>query len=371
MFRLVFLCSLICLVPAFAVADELVLRAAKPQKLLVLNSGQVFGGRLISRTDGYDVILPTGRMYVSSDRIRFLATSMQDAYEKMSNSVQHKTPLVHVQMARWCLTNKLPSSARRELLDALHLDPDYNLARTMLEGLTRQAKQAEANAASAQDVNAQMAAQRAGITDRRSLGGLPVKTARTFTVRIQTLLSNNCGNAKCHSGGRSSFQFVNIRRSSSVVIAEQNLASILQQIDLAEPQSSPLLVKAAAMHGGARSPLFPGRAGGAQLQMLQDWVNEVSSELNPLSGASPSRSTGRENQYNRSEREDENQLVKQVSHQLNSSTATPIDGIKIQQRSKTETDGQFGQAAREAVRDNPFDPMIFNRRYHGQTRSSR
>lgn len=380
MSRSVFLCLLIPLVTATAAADELTLRTAKPQKLLVLTSGRVFGGQLISRTDGYDVILPTGRMYVSSDRIRFLATSMQDAYEKMSYSMPNKTPVNHVQMARWCLTNGLQAQARKELLNALHLDPDYSLAKSMLEALTRQAKRADSKAESAQDILTTMSAQRNGVADRRSLGGLPVETARSFTVRIQTLLSNKCGNAKCHGGGDSGFQFVHVRRASSVVIAEQNLASVLQQIDLTDPQRSPLLVKAASMHGGTRSPLFPGRAGGDQFQMLRDWVNEVSIELNPSlnsslgtpgSGTVGSRPTKDGNPITRSGRDSKNQTMKQASYESSSTTGMPVDGVKIQQRSKTETDGQFGQAAMEAVRDNPFDPMIFNRRYHGKTRSSR
>lgn len=401
MFRPAFVCSLISLVAAFAVADDLVVRQSRPQKLLVLTNGQVFGGQLISRTDGYDVILPNGRMYVSSDRIRFLATSMQDAYEKMSDSVQHKTPANHVEMARWCYNNGLMGSARRELLDALHLDPDFRLAQSMLAALTREAKQVEAKAKSTEEILTKMSAQRLGVTDRRSLGGLPVQTARDFTIRIQTLLSNKCGNAKCHSGGRSEFQFVNTRRSSSVVIAEQNLASILKQIDLNQPESSPLLVKAESMHGGARSPLFSGRAGGSQLQLLKDWVHEVSSELNPtvltsavqnpavsnpISGVR--HSTVSMNGYQRAPdvRNNGFSAVNQASletnrsevkrsieddHELMNVPGMPSDGIKVQTRSKTETDGKFGQAALEAVRDNPFDPMIFNRRYHGHARSSR
>ena len=371
MFRLALLCLVACFVTAFVVADELVLRPAQPRKLLVMNNGQVFGGQLIARTDGYDVILPSGRMYVSSDRIRFLATGIQDAYEKMSNSIQNRTPTTHVQMARWCLTNGLRSTARRELLDALHLDPEYRLAQTMLEALVRQAKRAEANAASSQDIIAQMSAQRTGVSDRRSLGGLPVGTARTFTIRIQTLLSNNCGNAKCHSGGQTTFQFVNTRRSSSVVIAEQNLASILKQIDLAEPSKSPLLVKAASMHGGARAPLFSGRSGRAQMQMLQDWVKEVSSELNPSASSTRSRSADRESQFATTDQVNVANPIQQTSYKPSMLVSKPSDELKIQKRSKTETDGQFEQAAREAVRDNPFDPMIFNRRYHGQAGLSR
>ena len=368
MFRLVFLCLFAAQLTTSVVADELVLRKPKSKKLLVLNSGQVFGGQLVSRTDGYDVILPSGRVYVSSDRVRFLATSMQDAYEKMSASVKYKTPALHVEMARWCLTNGLPTFARNELLDALHLDPDYSLAQSMLNSLTKQAKQSAVKKSAAQDLLTTMAVQSAGIAERRSLGGLPVQTARTFTARVQTLLSNKCGNAKCHSGGRSDFQFVNTRRASSVVVSEQNLASVLRQIDLKNPQNSALLLKAASMHGGARSPLFSGRAGGSQLRLLQDWVNEVSSEFNP--SLATVQLSDSKNPAGSIDREHESLPVTQASYELNPSTQPPVDGTKIQQRSKIETNEQFRQAANVAARSNPFDPMIFNRRYHGQTRSS-
>lgn len=367
MTRSVLVCLLIFSAAAYVVGDDVVIRKAKSQKLLVLNSGRVFGGQLIARTDGYDVILPSGRMYISSDRIRFIASSMQDAYEKMSDSVQHKTPSIHVQMARWCLTNGLQSQARRELLNALHLDPDHGLARSMLESIVRQQRKSNTEQDTNVDVVAKMAAQRAGIVDRRSLGGLPVESARNFTVRIQSLLSNNCGNVKCHGGSKNQFAFTHIGRGSSVVIAEQNLASVLRQINLSDPENSPLLVKAQSMHGGARSPLFSGRSGRAHLKILQDWVDEVASEMNPSgSGVGVTNATPKSTSISAG-----NQNIIPAGFESESITELPIDGVKTKQRTKSETDGKFGKAALEAVRNDPFDPMIFNRRYHGQTRSSR
>lgn len=367
----VLLFALLCTMTFTAVdltaEEDIVMRKTAPQKLLVLNSGQVFGGQLMARTDGYDVILPSGRLYVSSDRIRFIASSMQDAYEKMSASVQHKTPAVHVQMARWCLTNGLHSQARRELLDAMHLDPDHGLARSMLESLARQERAASAKLKTTPDVVSIMAAHQVGIIDRRSLGGLPIDTARTFTVRIQSLLSKNCGNAKCHGGNDNSFAFTNIRGASSVIIAEQNLAAVLKQISLTDPERSPLLIKAQTLHGGARSPSFSGRVGSAQLQSLRDWVNEVSTELVPSHTASSQQTAA----VNTRSIPSHSQKTAPVGYQTESTTQTPVDGVTIQQRQKSETDGEFGRAALEAVRNDPFDPMIFNRRYHGETRSSR
>jgi len=97
----------------------------------------------------------------------------------------------------------------------------------------------------------------------------------------------------------------------------------------------------------------------------------VSSELNPSSGQPLLKPQEGESRALETDQQDQSQALEQANYESDLSSAIPVDGIKIQQRTKTETDGQFGKAAREAIRDNPFDPMIFNRRYHGQTRSSR
>lgn len=369
MARSLFLLLIVAATSPLGVSDDLVVRKEKPRKLLVLNNGQVVDGHLSPRTDGYDVVLPAGRMYVSNNNIRFIATSMQDAYDKMSASLPQKTPSVHVQMARWCLRNQLQKQARRELLDALHLDPDYTTARTMLESLARRKKKIEQSEAQRATKPASATVQSADVVDRRSLGGLPAEAARTFAVSIQTLISNRCGNTRCHGGDRNEFQFTHTGRGSTVVIAEQNLAAVLKQIDVKEPAESPLLKYAESMHGGARSPLFNGRTGRSQLQLLKDWVKEISIEINPAL-ASAARQKPSPANLGDSALQRSDDAVTMVSHRASSDVRLG-DEFKMRPKRKSDTDKQFGQAARQATRKDPFDPMIFNHRYHGGTRPSR
>ena len=140
---------LIATIAIFAVAghspaaDDLPLRNRNAeQQILILNDWNVVKGRFTRRTGGVDVALNPGRMFIAERQIRFQATSMEDAYLKMRSSIQNLTPTNHIDLSRWCSANKLPTFARKELLDALFLNPDHETARLMLESLTREESRA-------------------------------------------------------------------------------------------------------------------------------------------------------------------------------------------------------------------------------------
>lgn len=334
--------------------DELVLRDPKQAKpeFLVLHNGRVVKGRLIPGPGGYDVVLPAGRLFVPAVQIRFAANSMDDAYQKMKDSVVERTPATHLELARWCLTNQLPTKARREILDALHLDPYSQTASRMLEDLVREQKRASVTVTrndadgAAQDSDDDML-----LTDRRSLGGLPAHLAQTFTRRIQPIVASKCGNAGCHGGNRTSFVVSPIRTRSTAHLAEQNLAAILKQIDLREPLKSPLLRAAEGAHGGSRTLLFSGRSGRTQMQLLRKWVYDTARELNPesaLSGhisATPSTPS--------------TTLTESGGDQA----ATPAS-LESLRGDEGRSDSEFLTAANIAARHDDFDPGEFNRRFH-------
>ena len=222
-----------------AMADELPLRLKKQEQLLlVLNTGRVVQGHLIPRPGGYDVNLPTGRLFVPASQIRFTATSMDDAYHSMRKSLREFTPDAHLSLARWCLTNQLTSRARGEILDALKLDPYRDDARRMLQNIVREQQRViEAAQPSPEDTPAEQQL----LPDRRSLGGLPPELAQRFTQRVQPILSARCGNSRCHGDGRNSFTVVHSLRRSTAQISELNLAAVLKHIDFQAPENSSLL----------------------------------------------------------------------------------------------------------------------------------
>lgn len=373
-----------------ALGDELPLRVAVPNnELLVLNDGQVVDGRLTPRTGGYDVAFPNGRMFISSDRIRFRASGMEDAYLKMRASIQNLTPTAHLEIARWCVANRLPGQARRELLDALHLDPDLEAAKRMLEGLLReQQRSAEAERMAdaertrqiIEDVNHGLP-----LPQRRSLGGLPKDMALVFTRNIQPLLSNKCGNARCHGAREQGFRLTAVRGNSSAMIAEQNLAAVLNHLDLQNPERSPLLQATQGLHGGSRQLLFSGQTGGRQLDLLRDWVTRVSQDLGggeasaaPAIQAVNHFMAGETSQIRTAEFH-QNEAMESPATLVNSLPSQPqqqtgsenlsavITNPHSTMRTTDDTDQKFLQEAAAAARRDKFDPDIFNRQFHSRT----
>ena len=346
-------------------------------ELIVLSSGRVIRGEITPRPDGYDVDMGNGRIYIPSDSIRFHANDMDDAYLKMRESLPELTPSEHVALARWCLTNKLDQKAKRELLDALHLDPYRDDARQMLNALVRKLQQKNSQTASVENSvlsDRLMSSGGSSSVAARSLGGLSRPLARAFVTTVQPLLSNKCGNASCHGGSVArEFQIQFVRQMSSPVKAEQNLAAVLNQLSFDQPESSPLLRYAESIHGGSRVPFFRGRNGSAQIQVLKDWVQLACSEIGgPVQKSKPSL----------------NLPMTQVETDLPSALQTerpngsPVQLASLVERSlamesaahqgsvnKTVTDKRALQEAQKANRFDAYDASVFNQRHHGNKAS--
>ena len=177
--------------------------------------------------------------------------------------------------------------------------------------------------------------------DRRSLGGLPPDLAQRFTQRIQPIISNRCGNSRCHGDGRNSFTVVHSLRRSTPQISELNLAAVLNHINFSSPDSSPLLKATQGLHGGSRQLLFPHRTGGLQAKLLREWVFEAAEAL---AEDSPS--------------------IKTVSADIQ---PTNINQIESLHERSDEVKRNFVDAAVIATRHDEFDPRQFNRRYHGHS----
>lgn len=301
---------------------------ASRRGVLVLHTGNVVKGELTPRPGGYEVKLPNGQMLVAAGNIKFAARDMDDAYRRMRSSFETLSPDVHLQLARWCLSHHLKAAARREALDALHLDPNRQDAKGILESLARMERQR--TEAAQKPMHLQQAVAEAMVTDRLSLGGLPPEQARQFTLRIQPIMINKC--AQCHAGLKTDFRLVRYGRIMKPRISEQNLAAVLSQVDLESPDSSPLLVHALKMHGGSRHPSFPGRSGSLQLDLLKTWVRSVAQHLEPTlvsTASSPARTT-----------------VSQINPE------------------QLPAEQKFLYDAKSAARRDDFDPSAFNRRYH-------
>ncbi|MCR9198083.1 MAG: hypothetical protein NXI04_05540 [Planctomycetaceae bacterium] len=376
LFPLIASLQLICLTLR---ADELALRTQpKSDQLLVLRSGRVIRGALTPRQQGYDIVQPGGRIFVGSEQVHFLADDIEQAWQKLRDSKQELTPDTHLELARWCLEQKLYGKAKQEILDALHLDPYRGDAKRMLAGLV----QLENSAGQPRMTQAQKVAERlrevrehgALAPQRRSLGGLPEDLALEFTRTIQPLLSNKCGNARCHGPGQNDFVVLNIRRGVTPVRSEQNLAALIGQMDFEHPEQSPVLKATYGLHGGSRALLFPGQSGGRLRQKLKDWVQAAAVQMDPALPEPLSATTdgpkSRGPQHSRS-LDVPSAGRKTVSAE---STADGIDralarGTLTQASYRREQSEKFVHEANVASRHDDFNPDEFNQMVHGRTRS--
>ncbi|MEZ6031642.1 MAG: hypothetical protein R3C17_00940 [Planctomycetaceae bacterium] len=221
------------------------------EQFLVLTDGRIVAGKITPRPDGYDVEVAAGRMFINSDRVRFSAENLPDAYSRMRDSIPEFTPANHLELARWCLNNKLHSQARREVLDALFLDPNREDAKRMLRSLeqTGQTSSSPANGTGLTEFPSQMQLPKPAI-ETRSLAGLNRSVAHAFVRKVQPLLMNKCATSGCHgTGTKSEFELVSTHRGSTPAIAERNLAAVLKQIDFLNPSGSALLVTGQEAHG--------------------------------------------------------------------------------------------------------------------------
>lgn len=336
-------------------------------QMLVLVDGQIVTGRFTPRPDGYDVQVPSGRMFIEASRVRFVARSMDDAYKRMRLSQTALTPESHMELARWCVTNKLPDYARREVLDALHLDPNRADAKRLLESLVRSQNPAALPDASMNSGLTQYPSLRNSggpIVETRSLAGLSRTVAQEFTRHVQPLLMNKCANAGCHGPGTtSSFQLASSRQGSNPTIAERNLAAVLKQIDLSRPTSSPLIANMEGAHGGSKIPLFRGRSGAQQMGVLREWVEAVAMDIDP--NASPEARAAADVVQPASAVRNANRTPAVQADMLGSS-AIP-HGRKL---SSDETDKTFLSEAVRANAYDEFDPSVFNQQFHGTSDAS-
>ena len=330
--------------------------------LLVLADGKVMHGRFLPRPDGYEVAVQGGRMFIESERVRFIAKDLDDAHQRMRSSFSELTPQSHMELARWCLTNKRTDLARREVLDALHKDPNRVDAQRLLQSLVQQNEGASKTPGGSGLTEFPALAKPSGpAPEARSLAGLSRSVAQDFTRHVQPILMNKCANAGCH-GVRSisSFQLTPSHRGTSVSLAERNLASVMKQIDLTRPSSSPLLTTLEGNHADSATPVFRGRSGAVQMKTLRDWVGAVSNDIAP--------------ELNEEVRERQEQIqLASMSKTLEPESDSATDESTMAPHGRvlttTETDVRFLRKVSRANARDAFDPSKFNQQFYKSTRT--
>jgi hypothetical protein len=334
-------------------------------KVLVLKSGRVVQGAIRSDSRGYFVDSPRSNLYFPFPYVRFVAADLQEAHDKMCDSIGGSSIHREVILGRWCLENDLRAEAADHFKKVLAAEPGNHEARRALARLD-QNRLEEAGDESA--VRSRSTSADSLVPD--SLSRLSGSAVREFVIGIQPILLARCGGTKCHTAGNSpslgagSFRLEHTRLSqSSRTATARNLNAVLNLIDSQFPSQSPLFQKGLQPHGGLvmRAPL-DGPAGRAQEMRLRRWVDVVSPERNRLKRDEASRAFV--SRFAQSQKpptlRDPNVVPASVNADENdagpaNSLTRPFDGPSAF-RSPVSSPKQLGPLT------DPFDPAQFNGR---------
>lgn len=262
------------LLPAIvALGGGIPLRAADPPpalpkgKVLILKNEYTIEGGIERVGDRYRIRRKAGETWVPVERALCLAASLPDAYAYLRGRINLDDADERLRLARWCHNNGLSQQALAELQAAANLRPEHAETRRLLHFW----KQA-----------AVMAAKKPAVPPPAppAVNDLPpvevtTETLGSFATRVQPILMNTC--ARCHATGRGgSFHLRQVYEASigNRRTLEQNLAAVLAEVDLNQPEASRLLTKSISDHAHTgQAPLRSRQT--APYRTLENWIKET------------------------------------------------------------------------------------------------
>jgi hypothetical protein len=241
-------------------------RASDPEptrgKVLVFDNERTLEGD-IERVGGqYRIRHQIGESWVPGEKVLRLCAGREEAYAFLRSRANLDDPDERLRLARWCHSQGRHDQAVENVRAAVALRPDHAESRRLLNSLERMALTKS---------RPQSPSSGGGI-EPAAVPELNGESLSSFATRVQPILMNACAN--CHATGRGgAFKLVRTYENSAENrrSLQQNLAAVLGQINLQQPQSSLLLTKAITAHGeGTQAPLA-----GRQMvafRSLESWV---------------------------------------------------------------------------------------------------
>jgi hypothetical protein len=212
-------------------------------KVLLLKNEHTMEGDIERVGDRYRVRRLIGETWVPVDHVLCLAASLPDAYAYLRSRSNLRDADERLRLANWCRFNGLHEQALAEVRAAAELRPDHAPTRRMLQYLEQAATPA------AMPKPAPLAVASKPGEEPLPPVELTTDSLGLFATRVQPILMNTCAN--CHATGRGGkFRLIQAFQGglANRKTLEQNLAAVLGQINLNQPELSRLLTKAVSDH---------------------------------------------------------------------------------------------------------------------------
>lgn len=340
------------------------LRASEPStafsssRVLLLRNGQMLSGQISYAGANYHVLLPTGEIRIRASEVEYVCQDIQEALVRKYEAIEPGDLAGYLRLTDWCIEHELFVEADRLLVSIENLAPPS--ARTRVKLTRRNLEMAQNPVSSAPPVptlDSQPAdgAVEGAIDDAEALDRLtrnmPEGTVETYRRTVQPILMAGCAAARCH-GNAASNEFRLIRPTHGHIISrratQRNLQAILRWIDLENVSESPLLSAASRPHGAAKEPVL-GEGESVRLEHLSKWVSSLASQtVDTTVKADPPDHI-----------EDQPAALSQSIER--SSARVPAKSSDFPRSPGTRETAEYLD---------PWDPAIFNRRYHNGSRDA-
>jgi hypothetical protein len=377
---------------ALAAGDELSLTPR--QGVVLLANGELIAGEIVAAGDRYDVHLPSGEISIKRSEVALVCRDAEECYLHRRTGIDGDSAAAHLNLAEWCVKNGLLNEAEGELAAARAIDakhPKIEVVESRL-ALAKEPRRRAAESAAEPDA--------APPPPDAVPSVLPPGTMETFTNTIQPLVLNYCSKSGCHSArGAAALKLERLHpKLSGRLTTQRNLERVLKFVDRQDPSQSRLLTAPVRPHGNAKAPIFSDREQ-SQYKQLVMWVFAVAGaekareaptlaertapllQAMPGSGGvapaaarepalPPAAGTGAAAATTPGDApapalRDGSQIPPSSAEGAFTRDELRAMGLLHEATSKV----QHGADAKPAfVPKDPFDPEIFNRRFHGRDR---
>jgi hypothetical protein len=242
-------------------------------RVLLLENERTLEGDIELVGDQYRIRRTLGETWVASNKVLRLCQDHREAYAYLRERANLRDPAERLRLAQWCYLHDLREESLAEVTAAARLRPDHEPTQRLLANLQRTANQPPAPRTAPPTENPATPAPPTVDVTQEALG--------LFVSHVQPILLNTCAN--CHSSGRGG-SFKLTRPPAGELVGrktlQQNLVSVLAQVNLDEPGASPLLTRAVSIHGEMKDPPLRGRQAVAY-RTLEDWVRATAANHPP------------------------------------------------------------------------------------------
>ena len=328
-----------------------------PQKsVLLLRNGEVLCGAIAKVGDRYVVTLGNGsELRIAVREVEMHCLDLDEVYLRKRASLTADSIAEHLSLADWCLCNSLHHHAADELLKAITIDPCHPriawFERRLQSAITQPSSSlrstgcgiscSESRRAGANHAGPARGCGRDFRVPRSAAAIEPLwrehVPRRTGRVRIPTCPSR-----------------LGKDRHSTIHTAQSARGTASGKLSIA-PHESPLLLAPSAPHGNVAGAIFSERDQ-PQLRVLVDWVSRVTRDRRTKPVASTLAEPS--GQFMQASYEEPMHLP-----QAGIDEAVPTHPSFCGPSLATTRGLPDSSLAPRAPRD-PFDPEVFNRRYH-------